>query len=534
MYNSTNHLLQTFPLVAKTPEPDAVFTKTRQSRVFGKLPFGDHHIGAGQDYTSQAFLEDYVSTRGGPINHKIWNTSLSPRIPVLPFGAAIEANPRGAQGCQQQGFKSEEGGSEPSARLSRQLLVPSPGHQIHPATEPGPLCGVRRPKFTHLHALYDVPFYGIENIEISSSQCELLTRSNSTKELEVLSDPSQAAIVNRSGGNGAADESRRASILSKHREHIWTIAHEEEYGSAETTGAAEGDEENEQLQGRFKRTQRMLPIVQLPPMARAGFTYGSGSGSVDLQMQGARGKNGPETTSRGRVRRATDMRIEVDQGSQFEMTNMETVSSLATLSTNTTSNNSNGVLLLTIDRSRHGHGHGHGYGHRRSSRPPRPPRPVSQGIYSPDSFQESLNNLKEGPERPTGPIQKSLVVARRHWKTWLCVGMLLAVAIVFPLMLKKGSSYGDKGIVSAGQGSDNGGDDLVKDGKTTTVKESSGGGGRTIVTKTATPSPSSSKGVKITSTPASTPSTSTSTSSSSATRTPKATVRRSSTASISS
>ncbi|KAK3843454.1 MAG: hypothetical protein J3R72DRAFT_420363 [Linnemannia gamsii] len=533
MYNSTNHLLQTFPPVAKTPEPDAVFTKTRQSRVFGMLPFGDHHIDAGQDYTSQAFLEDYVSTRGGPINHKIWNTSLSPRTPVLPFGAAIEANRRGAQDCQQQGFKSEEGGSESSARLSRQLPVPSPGHQIHPATEPGPLCGVRRPKFTHLHALYDVPFYGIENIEISSSQCELLTQSNSTKELEVLSDLSQATRVSRSGGNGAGDESRRASLLSKHREHIWSIAHEEEYGSAETTGAAKGDEENEQLQGRFKRTQRMLPIVQLPPMVGAGSTYGSGSGSVDLQRQGARGKNGPETTSRGRGRRATDT-TEVDQGSQFEMTNMKTVSSLATLSTNTTSNNSNGVLLLTTDRSRHGHGHGHGYGHRRSSRPPRPPRPVSQGIYGPDSFQESLDNLKEGPERPTGPIQKSLVVTRRHWKTWLCVGMLLAVAIVFPLMLKKkGSSYGDKGIVSAGQGGDNEGDDLVKDGKTTIVKESSGGGGRTIVTKTATPSPSSSKGVKITS-PVSTPSTSTSTSSSSATRTLKATVRRSSDASISS
>ncbi|KAG0271525.1 hypothetical protein BGZ95_000657 [Linnemannia exigua] len=484
MYNSTRHL-QAFPPVTQTPEPDAT--------------------------------------------QKNWNTSLSPRTPALTFGAAIEANRRSAQGCHQQGFKSEEEESGSSSRLSRQLPISSPGHQIHPATEPGPLYGVRPPKFTHRHAHYDVPFYGIENVEISSSRYELLTQSNSIKDLGVLNDPLQAVGVSgggrRSGGNGAGDGSGRASLLSKHREHIWSIAHEEEYGSAEMTGVAEGDVDIELLRGRFKRTQRMLPIVQLPPVAAAGSTSGSGSGSAELQRQGARGKSWSETTSRARGRKATDTRIEIDNDSQFEMTNMETVSSLATLSTTTSSNSNNGVLLLATDRRRHGHGHGHGYGHRRSSRPPRLPRPISQGVYGPDSFQESLDNLKEGPERPTGSIKRSLAIVSRHWKTWLCVGMLLAVAIVIPLMLKKKGSSGDgKLIASVGHDSEHGGDEL-EDRKTTTAKESSGGGGRTIVTKTTTPFPSSTKGVKT-----SLISTSTSSSLSSETRTPKATVRQSLTA----
>ncbi|KAF9119079.1 hypothetical protein BGW39_000579 [Mortierella sp. 14UC] len=425
-------------------------------------------------------------------------------VAKMPKSAAVQA----AQDGQQRGYKSEEERGEQkrksSVRLSGLLPDPSPGHQMHPAIEPGPLYGVRRPKFTYRHALYDVPFYGIENLEISSSRYEVLTQSNSPKELEMLNDPlrdtrtsgdsgrsSGAGVGVGVGGEGGGD-----GLLREHREHIWSVAHEEEYGSSEATAAAEGVEENGLHRGRHKRTQRILPIAHLPPPAATESTSGSGSGSVEIQRHYSKDKNRAETTTaRGRGRREPGMRIEVDHGSHFELTNMETISSVGALST--TTRNSNGVLFLTSDRGRHGHGHGHGYGHRRSSRPPRPPRPVSQGVYGPDSFQESLDKLKNTPERPTGPIPKLLGIVRRHWKTWLCVGTLLAVAIVAPLMLKrKGVSGGDKGIASAGQGGGDEGDDIFYDGDTTSAEEPTNGVGRKVVTKSATPSASSTRNVK--------------------------------------
>ncbi|KAG0276454.1 hypothetical protein BGZ97_010083, partial [Linnemannia gamsii] len=194
-----------------------------------------------------------------------------------------------------------------------------------------------------------------------------------------------------------------------------------------------------------------------------------------------------------------------------------TVSSMASSSAN--SANSHNVQFIPMDR--HGRGHGHGQVPRR----PRRPRPVSEGVYGPDTFQESLELIKYVPERPTGRWAKLMAIVRQHWKSWVFVGSISVVAIVVSVILlkKKGDDGSSKGMASAGHGVGNvGSDDPGFDGgeaMTTMTKETSSGRGRTIVTKTA--APSSTHRVKTTPTSTST-STSTSPSTSKSLAAPKA------------
>ncbi|KAF9149463.1 hypothetical protein BG015_008738, partial [Linnemannia schmuckeri] len=183
-YISTNHRLRLPPFppaVAKTAGHSSKMT-TMRYRVSNMPPFDRQHRFARRDYTSPMYLEDFVLTRRGSTNDKNWTTSLSPRATVLPFGPTIDAKKQALQGLESSDFAPTE--SPSSSEWSRWLPEPSPGHEVHPPTEPGPVYGVNRPKFTHRYAMYDVPFYGIENVEISSSRYQLLSQTDSTKELE--------------------------------------------------------------------------------------------------------------------------------------------------------------------------------------------------------------------------------------------------------------------------------------------------------------------------------------------------------------
>ncbi|KAF8942598.1 hypothetical protein BGZ47_006309 [Haplosporangium gracile] len=487
-YTSTKHHLRLPPFpsaVTKTPGHSSKMTITRP-RVFNMSSFDRQHRFARRDYTSPTYVEDFVLTRRGSINDKNWSTSLSPRATVLPFGPATDAKKQALRGLESSDFAPSE--SSLSSEWSRWLPEPSPGHEIHPPTEPGSVYGVNRPKFTHRYAMYDVPFYGIENVEISSSRYQLLSQSDATKVLEEGDSALQVAGaihederrneggagVGSGGDGGAMGEGKGggSGFLSDHREHIWSIAHEHEYGPETGAGSVEG---NRMLRERLKRVQMIHPIVRSVPVI--GSTSGSGSGSAETQQR--KGYRGGET----------DLRIDVDHGSQVKLSQM-TTSSSALRSIDTT--NSNSAQLIPINR------------HGQVPRQPQKPRPVSEGVYGPDTFQESLDTLKNVPERPRSWRAKLMAIIRQHWKTWVCVGSMFMAGIVLLLTLnkKKGGGSGSKEVASAGQVSD-GGDDLGFEGGATmvmTTKKPSDDGGKTIATKTATSS--STRSVK--STPSST------------------------------
>ncbi|KAK3840666.1 MAG: hypothetical protein JOS17DRAFT_785675 [Linnemannia elongata] len=490
-YNSTQqqqhqhlHLPPFPPAVAKTVGSNSRMTMTTRRRVSNMPPFDRQHRFARRDYTSPTYLEDFVLTRRGSINDKNWTTSLTPRATVLPFKPAIDAKKQALQGLETSDAVSppESSSSSSSSVWARWLPEPSSGHEIHPPTEPGPVYGVNRPKFTHQYVMYDVPFYGIENVEISSSRYQLLTQSDSTKELEETDErrSSSGADVGVGGSGGGREvEDGKDGIglgpLSDHREHIWSVAHEHEYGPETGAGAVE---ENVMLRERLKRAQVILPIVRPVPAAvssTSGSGLGSGSGEAQLR-QGYRGGG------------TNDLRFDVEYGSQLEFSQM-TVSSSASRSTNTTNSN----IVQLIPMKRHGRGNCHGQVPRR----PRRPRPVSEGVYGPDTFQESLENLKYVPERPRGWRAKMIAITRQHWKTLLCVGSMFLAAIVIPLVLvkKKGGGIKSNDMANVGQG----GEDLGFEGGATimtAMEPSGGGGGRTIVTKTV--KLSSTRSVKVT------------------------------------
>jgi len=88
---------------------------------------------------------------------------------------------------------------------------------------------------TPTYAISDTPFYGIENVEISSARYhELRERQNdeddSAERLSNEREDSQSL-----GGKGK-DRSEHDK-LRDHREHVWAIAHEHEYGPAVSKGS---------------------------------------------------------------------------------------------------------------------------------------------------------------------------------------------------------------------------------------------------------------------------------------------------------
>ncbi|KAF9923969.1 hypothetical protein FBU30_005989 [Linnemannia zychae] len=498
-YSPMKHLYPPFPSVAKATTTSGSL-QYRHHPIPSLLPIDDQYIYAKRNYTSPTYLEDYVLTHRGSIHNRHWTTFLFPRKAILPYETAMEV-----QHCRHRAaattthqkrlfgsiLKKKKRKWPESNSLSTTLEMKeqkgpwlpalSPGHHIHPATPPGSIYGIHRPRFTHRHALYDVPFYGIENVEISSSRYQLLMKSKSTEDKDQKSRDDDGHIQ-RCEVEDEGDESKGmkqsersdSHDLSDHREHIWSIAHEDEYSSdsigikgINKTGK---DNEDRLAQGRFKITQRIFPTIC--PVAVVGSTSGSGSVEVPRQDGNNRreekeeeedddeeeekrregGGRSQESRDQSKIVKSTEteteMVTEARGESPVKMIEMGTIYSLASLRSATTTATTN-HLLPTMDGRYHGHGDRHG------SHKSRRPYPVSQRIYGPDSFQEALDNPKlYHVERLTGWNSKLLATIQRHWKTWICIGLILAVVIVVPVMLnkKKLSLSKETFVSSMGQG----------------------------------------------------------------------------------
>ncbi|KAG0265208.1 hypothetical protein BG011_005251 [Mortierella polycephala] len=245
----------------------------------------------------------------------------------------------------------------------REVTLCSPGHQPYPDVDPGHILGIRRPLRTQRHVLFDVPFYGIENVEISSDRYTLMMRSHASHEHETQ--------LSNHGTTGHSYSD--SGSLMNHREHIWSIVHEDEYGLPVNTGQ-EGDSgigvnngNDVLVWGRYKRFHRWVPI---------------------------RPTTNPNSVSR----------------SQEGITRDDPMSDSATDAT-------------------------------LSSRPE--PR-VSQGVYGPDSFMESLEASRVPPV-PSVPLKgrrRLTVLISRHRKICLMVLALVVImgVIVAVLLLKRSSS----------------------------------------------------------------------------------------------
>ncbi|KAG0028445.1 hypothetical protein BGZ81_004725, partial [Podila clonocystis] len=84
------------------------------------------------------------------------------------------------------------------------------------------------------YATHGTPFYGIENVDISSARYrELHSWPNPNDLVERLSSKSEnhGQDLNL---NGKEKDSSSSDELRDHREHIWAIAHEYEYGPADS------------------------------------------------------------------------------------------------------------------------------------------------------------------------------------------------------------------------------------------------------------------------------------------------------------
>ncbi|KAF9178459.1 hypothetical protein BGZ51_007757 [Haplosporangium sp. Z 767] len=245
-------------------------------------------------------------------------------------------------------------------RSGSEAMLCSPGHQPYPDVDPGHILGVRRPLHTQQHVLFDVPFYGIENVEISSDRYALMTRS-------YASHGHEAQLSNHDTAGHLYNDS---VSLVNHREYIWSIAHEDEYGLPVNTeqegvsGVSSNNGNSALVWGRYKRLHRCMPI-------RPTTNPNSVSGSQEGVTRG-----GPISDS----------------------------------STDTTL----------------------------SSRPE--PR-VSQGVYGPDSFMESLEASREPPVPLKGRRRWTALILRQQ-KNCLTVLFLMVITgvVVAVLLLKRSSS----------------------------------------------------------------------------------------------
>ncbi|KAG0368495.1 hypothetical protein BGZ54_001809 [Gamsiella multidivaricata] len=187
-----------------------------------------------------------------------------------------------------------------------------------------------------------------------------------------------------------------ADFLSRHREHIWAVAHEDEYGSGSSTGR-DGCVDHDPSQGRYKRLQRWVAIS---PARAPNSTKGSSYDRVSI----------PGTSSR-------DPLVSIDRAPS--RTSGKTSDARANV---------------------------------RDDRLLRPQRLVSEGVYGPDSFTESLEHPKRIEALLKGRRRRFKAMVHKHWRNCLCVLLFLAVTIVVPVLLlsKKAGHLGATGSVNNG------------------------------------------------------------------------------------
>ncbi|KAI8596292.1 hypothetical protein EDD21DRAFT_388703 [Dissophora ornata] len=365
---------------------------------------------------------------------------LSSRPGYLSYCGAITDHPlRVATRTSPSLSHSEFGSASSISSIPR-----SPGHEIQPIVDPGHILGVHRPLRTQRHAFYDVPLYGIENFEFSSSRYSMSTMSHSEGGHGGIGD------VTGAGAGGSQLAGSTAATLSKHREHIWAIAHEEEYGPASSMD--DGSSGQALHQGRYKRLQRWVPMQ--PPMT-----------SNSVSVSGHWSKSGSGSDLRGPLVGHPPSPLSHEIGS------------------------------VAGSPSENSH--------------QRQPRPVSQGVYGPDSFMDSLENPKRTCPK-VGGQRRCEVMVSKHRKNCLCFWLLVAVAAVVPLIvLHKKSSASSASAEASSVGSEvtlggEGGGSSTKEirGRTATTHKQGVAPGTVSKTETASTPPTRSATKSKTDSPA--------------------------------
>ncbi|KAG9320508.1 hypothetical protein KVV02_000167 [Mortierella alpina] len=241
----------------------------------------------------------------------------------------------------------------------------SPGHQVYPDVHPGHILGVKKPLHTKRHALYDTPFYGIENVEISSSRYDQMSRFQGSQDQD------------QDLGSDAPDN--QPNPLRDHREHIWVVAHEDEYAS-DMDGKGDGESGGAVMllsEARQKRVQRCMPLsTALRLTSDRGYGVGSGTGGLSSSHEIVHGADSLSWSS-------------------WSSSGFENDRDLAAT---------------------------------------RPIKPVSQGVYGPDSFVEFLQEPKESAAQQPWRRQCAAKV-RRQWRSWLILVMVLAIAAALAVVL---------------------------------------------------------------------------------------------------
>ncbi|KAG0329869.1 hypothetical protein BGZ99_000098 [Dissophora globulifera] len=299
------------------------------------------------------------------------------------------------------------------------LAIPcSPGHQIQPPVEPGSFLGVRRPLLTQQYAVYDVPFYGIESGDNDNDN----EGSSSRYDVAIVSHiPTDEERVE----HGLEVTSEHVVSLSEHREHIWSIAHEHEYGaqthgiekdnSSSDSSISGGGKSNEQdlNQGRHKRLRRWIPVQ--PRMVAYS---GSGSGCGCSSLYGGSGS-----------RSGHCLRGQSSCSSTSGMCNRAVARA-----TGVTGH----TVDITIETAQ-------------NSRTQKQQKPASQGKYGPDSFLESLENSKRVNSPPPRGWSRYRVIVRKQWRNWWCLLVTVAVVVVVAvvILLKKPAQANNRSVAVA-------------------------------------------------------------------------------------
>ncbi|KAG0009143.1 hypothetical protein BGZ82_004191 [Podila clonocystis] len=242
---------------------------------------------------------------------------------------------------------------------------------------------------TPTYATYGTPFYGIENVDISSARY---------RELRSQQDPQRPgrAPVEREreprpekNPKGKEKDSSPHDELRDHREHIWAIAHEYEYGPADSGGGGANAAPSAFEQGRYKRFSRLEQEEEHPPCDDPG-AY------IPVSPE-----NEPGTAE--------------DRVQTPPPTVPHTSPALA---------------------------------------------PVSQGIYGPDSFAESLQGSTVGQnQQEQERVKEDRRACLAKWKNWLFVLMALLVVLVVVVVLLVPKRVGSGAGGGGGDGGAQGGED---------------------------------------------------------------------------
>jgi len=223
---------------------------------------------------------------------------------------------------------------------------------------------LQRPHRSRQLVAYDAPFYGFENGDISLSHYSRLNKVSLTL------------------GHESIELDDLSSLAQSHREHIWSVAHEGEYG----IGLVGERDEERFRQARHKRVRRWVPP--------APYEVTSYTASCSGHSHGYRSGDHESTDPTG------------------------------------ISSSSAGTHQKPFKA------------------PPRPrviqavpPQPrVSDAVFGPNSYDEAVANGTDQKRPPLTNWQKTKRIVRQQWKNWLCVALLLSLAITVPVVLKKSHS----------------------------------------------------------------------------------------------